>query len=588
MPKRTIHNVTRTKRIVRITGLVYVYVKSLIRKGQMPKRPSFRMYKFILLFLVSLFIFSVGALFLKMQTDETPRVLLNDTSEYVIGRKDFAPYEDVGLVINMPALTKFDLKELVNANKAELQEGDLPWTVQVVFMRYVGGPLQRIFVKTGSEVQEGTFAMSLLHYRVGRLDTIIPEVEAILKDGKKQFVVTIPRPKFAFRPGQYNLNMEIETKEAILVWQYPISWGILIMNSNKSIYVPGEQALLGAAVLDRNGHAVCDASITLQITTPRSQMAIFSTEERTIIRSSECAGDTTSNAPDYSVFYDIPHEIGLYQILMIVTTKDEVRLIESQFELFDTIPVSLERVLPTKIFPLEPISASLIVTANEDFDGIVEERVPSSFEVIQEAQGRAFNRIIEEPDTKIITWEVSLLKDEQIELSYSFVVPDTSPAVYLLGPLRLLDSQEGKVLFEETTQWQIIADNATDFIISDGFDTAQLLSAEPFVKTPNAAHLCSVQPFSQTIVAGEQADYTVELENGGMESFGLRIGDLPDGAKTFFEYLPGDSRTNIPLTFTTERNSQTGSMTIILVHEVGGGEELISTTCKFNIIILKP
>ena len=58
---------------------------------------------------------------------------------------------------------------------------------------------------------------------------------------------------------------------------------------------------------------------------------------------------------------------------------------------------------------------------------------------------------------QIITWKVSVKKDERIKLGYNFKAPNISPQFFLLGPLEFEDN-DGKIIFQEARRWQLAID----------------------------------------------------------------------------------------------------------------------------------
>ncbi len=99
------------------------------------------------------------------------------------------------------------------------------------------------------------------------------QIEVIDDKGKKADVsmtqkktmdhVTVAlTPQTEFRPGKYTLL--VTDKEGYRSEQ-DFRWGVLAINTNKSIYQPGQTAALSFAVLDDVGDMVCDAKVVLTI-----------------------------------------------------------------------------------------------------------------------------------------------------------------------------------------------------------------------------------------------------------------------------------------------------------------------------------
>jgi hypothetical protein len=99
-------------------------------------------------------------------------------------------------------------------------------------------------------------------------------------------IVTIFKPE-NFRPGKYKVTIDFEKDGKSYHFEPEFTWGVLAINTNKSIYLTGEKAFFQMAVLDTLGHTVCDANLTLEITTPSGKKAIFTTEEIQIATTTE-------------------------------------------------------------------------------------------------------------------------------------------------------------------------------------------------------------------------------------------------------------------------------------------------------------
>ena len=74
--------------------------------------------------------------------------------------------------------------------------------------------------------------------------------------------------------------------------------------------------------------------------------------------------------------------IGRYNIKMIASTSNGIRELDDWFEVEDYVPFEIERVGPTRIYPMVDYSMNLVIKANEDYFGDIFEYIPESFEVI--------------------------------------------------------------------------------------------------------------------------------------------------------------------------------------------------------------
>src|SRR3989304_487654 len=96
-------------------------------------------------------------------------------------------------------------------------------------------------------------------------------------------VLTI-RPPHQFKAGRFRLEITDPSGD---VTTQDFTWGVLAINTNKSIYLPNETAKLALAVLDETGNMVCNANVTLQISSSSSTTTL-STADNTIKVNPEC------------------------------------------------------------------------------------------------------------------------------------------------------------------------------------------------------------------------------------------------------------------------------------------------------------
>jgi murein DD-endopeptidase MepM/ murein hydrolase activator NlpD len=60
---------------------------------------------------------------------------------------------------------------------------------------------------------------------------------------------------------------------------------------------------------------------------------------------------------------------------------------------------------------------------------------------------------------KVITWQVSLKKGQQITLGYAYQAPRVSPEFYLLGPMKFYEGGSNRIVFQEQRAWEIASDD---------------------------------------------------------------------------------------------------------------------------------
>ena len=270
-----------------------------------------------------------------------------------------------------------------------------------------------------------------------------------------------------FKPGKYTVEIVIE--DASINGGIPLSfsqnftWGVLAINTNKSVYLStetekypqGERAYLQMAVLDDFGHTICDARLTLEITSPFGQVTVLSTDNGEIIMNEECGPDNIIDSPDYYAFYQTDM-MGSYLMRLTAQTDNGEREIVDEFYVFDALPFEIERVGPTRIYPWVGYSMEFYVVANEDYKGEFIETVPVSFEIPE----REDSIMRELENVKEIVWEVDWKKGESYKYRYVFDAPDVSPEFYLLGKARTDN-------FEERRRWQIASDAEVNYVVAE-------------------------------------------------------------------------------------------------------------------------
>lgn len=260
------------------------------------------------------------------------------------------------------------------------------------------------------------------------------------------------QPTGGFVPGKYTLVVN-ENGNKI---SQDFTWGVLAINTNKSIYVPGETALLSLAVLDEKGTMVCNAEVTLKITDPSGNISTSSTDNGLIKVNHECYIKDMTTKPDYETAYKVDAP-GTYQMELSAVTKNGTFQIQDSFEVQSSVDFDVERTTATRIFPFSTYPVLINITANKDFSGQIEEPVPTSFKITTLQNTTAYNSIQANGNTQSIIWNVSLKKGQSINIGYNYKAPEVSPQFYLLGPLSLVSGNT--TLFQEKRQWQLAIDD---------------------------------------------------------------------------------------------------------------------------------
>jgi hypothetical protein len=335
-----------------------------------------------------------------------------------------------------------------------------------------------------------------------KLIPLVPEDEAkreilamVKKTASGKFELTPDMTK-TLSAGKYTL--EVSAKESFIYTRnisQDFTWGVLAINTSKSIYHPNEKATLYMGVLSDFGNTICDAKLDLVITDPQNQKTHLSTDSKTI-GFSTCKADAYSEYPDYLTHFQTKG-VGKYWMNLTAETKNGAKTITDFFEVRDNIPFDVERTtFPTRVQPATPYPVKLTITPNQDYKGQVQDFVPKAFHITEIAQSMAQNspqpttktskspassKTLNPPNSLIlpsgtyndqsqnyntketldktpepITWNVDWKKGQSYNLSYTIKFPEISPEYFLMGPLKIGS-------FSEIRQWQVANDAENQF-----------------------------------------------------------------------------------------------------------------------------
>jgi hypothetical protein len=249
-------------------------------------------------------------------------------------------------------------------------------------------------------------------------------------------------------PGKYKLEIIIDENGETYTDSFEFYWGVLAVNTTKSIYLENESVTLNLAALTEKGDTICDAWLELKIIDPN-----YNIEEVAVEQSGACDKNNVTDIPDYLAYFNNTASLGRYTIQLNHLNKagEVVHKIEDHFEVRDYVPYDIERTAPTRIYPPAPYEVTINIKANRTFTGDIIERLPRGF--IFPNTGGA--EIVTLPTHTELVWQnINLNEGDEISLTYEFDAPDISPYLYLLGPLNM----DG---FEEIRQWQIASDALT-------------------------------------------------------------------------------------------------------------------------------
>lgn len=215
----------------------------------------------------------------------------------------------------------------------------------------------------------------------GKIDKIDVVIQKKLVNDEIELTILPPQK---FKPGKYRLTIIQADGETVV---QDFTWGVLAINTHKSIYTPQEKANIAIAVLNESGGMVCDAAVTLKIS--NSQLNIndeLSTKNGKIIVNDACKQRAYSLKPDYETNYQVGGA-GRYTMTLTAETKNGVYTITDSFEVREVVPFDIERITATRIYPQDKYPVELKITANQDFEGQIIETVPEEF-IIENTEGK--------------------------------------------------------------------------------------------------------------------------------------------------------------------------------------------------------
>lgn len=306
---------------------------------------------------------------------------------------------------------------------------------------------------------------SILNAASGQLDqltkaTIVntaygSELEATVtvdKDKKELMVKPLDIPNF--KPGLYKLSLSLRTIQGVVNINQDFTWGVIAVNTNKSIYQPGETAKIGIGVLDDKGNTLCKTglfdkvdALTMEVIDPQGNKTNFSLKDNTINDSGKCGPETVTDLADFQSTYTTTTP-GIYQMKVSATVYGRTREIEDYFKVDPNVQFDVERThFPTRIYPGTPYPVTFTVTSQQNYDGTITDIVPAFF-AINTVDGAKTET---DGDFTKIIWDAHLVAGQPQTFSYFIRFPMVSPEFYLIGPIQI-----GK--FQEARQWQIASD----------------------------------------------------------------------------------------------------------------------------------
>jgi len=289
-------------------------------------------------------------------------------------------------------------------------------------------------LKSHSIVQQGSMI----------IDAVDSTGTSVTYESEKSWTMRVPKIDSSIRPGKYTIELQMEQDGKVYKQNVEFFWGVLAINTNKSIYLPGEVVEFHMAALTDTGNTICDGSLRLTIATPDGKKV-----QPQVDRHRSCGPNNVTMNPDYSSAINLGRE-GTYEMRLesLDSEGNIIHYITDTFEVRESVLFDVERTGPTRIYPPADYTMKITIIANEKYSGAITETVPSSFKIL----GSNLNfRETTKGDTKTLKWDVDIEAGDTHKITYTFDAPDVSPELFLMGPLRIGE-------FEGARQWQIASD----------------------------------------------------------------------------------------------------------------------------------
>ncbi|WP_160289370.1 LamG-like jellyroll fold domain-containing protein [Nitrosopumilus adriaticus] len=246
------------------------------------------------------------------------------------------------------------------------------------------------------------------------------------------------------KPGIYKIKTILNIDGKQFISENEFAWGLVSVNTIKSIYKPNDLAEFIIVVLNSTGNPVCDSNISMIVTDPNLFSTHLSTENE-IIQSPDCGL--------YDANY-IPTSVGNYTLNISAETETGIAKFSTYFVVQENFDYDIIRHTESKIDPFNYRNAFDVEIEITSFVGdhplTIREYVPAEFEVI-ETDG--IIKLV--GNKKEISWTISQ-EDNRVEIGYAYSVPLITPELYPLGKMEI--DQQGIPTFTEARNWFVAVD----------------------------------------------------------------------------------------------------------------------------------
>jgi len=217
--------------------------------------------------------------------------------------------------------------------------------------------------------------------------------------------------------------------------------GVLAVNTDREVYLPGEMATIQMAALDPKGDSICNAGLSVEVN---------GAKQTGVIKTGACVGNSVTNTADYVLYYKTGTN-GTYNIKVINTTTGLSS--ENSFTVDSGRTLDIVRKTATRLNPFKADSypVNLYVASTNDYQGEVTDQVPANFKVINAGNAKVENGKI--------TWQVNLKKGTTRIYQYTYQAPKISPELFSIGPV--VTSGNAGANPPAASKWQLAVDGLT-------------------------------------------------------------------------------------------------------------------------------
>ncbi len=361
---------------------------------------------------------------------------------------------------NNTGINSMQVVPTIQKTKPSYSIGENP---EFVFSVFKNSDLKKIRAEVRHVVQQNTWTDKNSTISVKILapnGTQIPINAQFVKLKEGQFDIKIPSKRFG-KPGMYTIQTTLVKNGKTYTTQEQYAWGLVSVNTDKSIYKPGQTANMTIVVLDSHGSPVCDAQVSMNVISPDSGSTTLSSGNG-ITPGSECGL--------YGAQYATTSE-GNYTVNVSAKENSINTNFSTSFLVRNNFAFDIARTAQSKIDPKSNpnlFGVKINVTSFTNATNVtITESVPAVFDVKTDGTVQTVG------DAKIISWNKNLVANKT-SVQYSYSVPMVFPQLYALGPAKIV---YGNNTFTESRQWFVANDPPADTIQFDGVPTSHGYSA---------------------------------------------------------------------------------------------------------------